>query len=105
MVSGHIGADAKIVTFNTGEMVSFSVGVQEPAKNLDGTWGSRTIWYSCQCANLNLVHQLTKGCAVILHGKPYANLGNDGKAYLNIRVTNVEILSRPKQDNEQQAAV
>lgn len=43
MVSGHIGADAKIVTFSNGEMVSFSVGVQEPAKNLDGTWGSRTI--------------------------------------------------------------
>jgi len=102
-ITGNVGADAQLVALNYGDVASFSVGVTEGVKNADGTWGNHTIWYSCKSNKTNLIPFLTRGVPVLVQGKPYAVIGKDRNAYINVNVTSIEIMgkSAPKVSNGQ----
>lgn len=95
-ITGNLGADAQVVTFNSGDVASFRVAVRERVKNPDDTWGDKTVWFSCNYSSTSLIPFLTKGTSVLVQGRPHAAVGNDGKAYINIRVSSVEIIGRSR---------
>ena len=99
---GNLGKDA--VHDQQNGLIRLTVAVEDKVKNQQGAWEKRATWYNCtQWYNKGgnppaLLPYLLKGCKVAIEGKPEAQLGNDGKAYLGVKVSGIEMLVFKKTD-------
>lgn len=110
LITGRLGKDADVRTFNDGNRVAnLNVAVDERKKNAKGEYENSTLWVS---AHLNapsdkLLPFLTKGTMLLLQGRPSASTyrnkdGNDVIA-MEMRVDKLELLSTQKSDAQPSA--
>lgn len=99
---GNLGKDA--VHDAQNGLIRLTVAVEDKVKNQQGAWEKRATWYNCTQWYVKggnppaLLPYLLKGCKVAIEGKPEAQLGNDGKAYLGVKVANIEMVVFKKTD-------
>ena len=88
-ISGNVGKDAELRDTRDSKVLSFNVGV----KNGFGK-DAGSVWYRCSLwgkAAESFSGSLKKGTKVLIEGEPNAQEHN-GKAYLKVKVSNVELL-------------
>lgn len=102
---GKLGDNCKVeyVGQNQTPVVKFSVAVtiKKPGRE------KQTLWLSCawwgKVAQSNYIDYLTKGREVFVSGEIVSNnVGNNGKAYLNVNVNNASLTSGTKQQEQPQ---
>lgn len=102
---GKLGDNCKVeyVGQNQTPVVKFSVAVtiKKPGQE------KQTLWLSCawwgKVAQSNYIDYLTKGREVFISGEITSNnVGNNGKAYLNVNINNASLTSGTKQNQPQQ---
>lgn len=102
---GKLGDNCKVeyVGQNQTPVVKFSVAVtiKKPGQE------KQTLWLSCawwgKVAQSNYIDYLTKGREVFVSGEIVSNnVGNNGKAYLNVNVNNASLTSGTKQQEQPQ---
>lgn len=104
-ITGRLGKDAEVKTFNDGNKVAnLNVAVEDRKKNANGEYEVTTTWVSAHLNNPSdkMVSALKKGTLLMLQGKPYATTyrnkdGND-VVQMEMRVYNLEFLASPKND-------
>lgn len=104
-ITGRLGKDAEIKTFNDGNKVAnLNVAVDDRKKNANGEYETTTTWVSAHLNNPSdkMVSALKKGTLLMLQGKPYATTyrnkdGND-VVQMEMRVDRLEFLASPKAD-------
>lgn len=99
-VIGNLGADAKLVTENGKEFISFNVAETRKWSTADGKDHEETIWNSCimNGRQEKLLPYLTKGTKVFVMGRGSARVFSSPKlkamvAGLNISVDRLELIS------------
>ena len=113
-IIGNLGADATVKDVNNSKAISFSVAHSEKYKNNQGvdvektTWVNCTIWkYSGQ--SIEIAKYLKKGTMVAVEGFPsvrgYQNQQNQIAASLDCRVTDLRLLSVPKNTESETANI
>jgi len=98
--SGRIGKDAEMRSTTSGEVLSFSVAVQQGISR-----DAKSEWYRCsiwgQRAN-SLKQHLTKGAKVAVVGQ--LTIGEyDGKAQYNVNVNEIDPFCGGKRDGKDDA--
>lgn len=104
-ITGRLGKDAEVKTFNDGNKVAnLNVAVEDRKKNANGEYEITTTWVQAHLNNPSdkMVSALKKGTLLMLQGKPYATTyrnkdGND-VVQMEMRVYNLEFLASPKAD-------
>jgi len=109
-IIGNLGADATIREVNASKAIGFSVAHSEKYKNNEGVEIEKTIWVNCtfwkyQGQSIEIAKYLKKGTMVAIEGFPsvrgYKNQQGEIGASLECRVTDLRLLSAPKnQENE-----
>lgn len=102
---GKLGDNCKVeyVGQNQTPVAKFSVAVT--IKKLGQE--KQTLWLSCawwgKVAQSNYIDYLTKGREIFVSGEIVSNnVGNNGKAYLNVNVNNASLTSGTKQQEQPQ---
>ena len=102
---GKLGDNCKVeyVGQNQTPVVKFSVAVTIKKPNQE----KQTLWLSCawwgKVAQSNYIDYLTKGREIFVSGEITSNnVGNNGKAYLNVNVNNASLTSGTKQQGQTQ---
>ena len=106
-ITGRLGKDAEVKTFNDGNKVAnLNVAVEDRKKNANGEYEITTTWVQAHLNNPSdkMVSALKKGTLLMLQGKPYATTyrnkdGND-MVQMEMRVYNLEFLASPKADQQ-----
>ena len=107
-IIGNLGADATIKDVNSSKAISFSVAHSEKYKNQQGTEVEKTTWVNCtfwkyQGQSTEIAKYLKKGTMVAVEGFPsvrgYQNQQGQNAASLDCRVTDLRLLSVPKEQN------
>ena len=107
-VIGHLGQDATVGNVNGKTVINFTLAHSEKFKNKDGVEETNTIWISCAywTDKTNLAPYLKKGTQIYLEGKPeakiYTNKNNQSIPQLHVRITFVQLLSKPQEKDEPQ---
>lgn len=104
-VIGNLGADAKIVSENGKQFVSFNVGHNDRWRGQDGVEHESTTWVSCALNGDGgrLLPYLKKGRLVFVEGKGSARVYSSEKARgmvagLNIMVDRLELVGAAPDD-------
>lgn len=69
-IIGNLGRDAKLISSNGDEFISFSVAVNDDYTNMNGDRVERTDWFSVTTRKKNILQYLTKGTKVFIQGAP-----------------------------------
>lgn len=98
-IIGNLGADAKVVTENGKQFVSFNVGHNDRWTDANGVNHESTVWVSCALNGDGgrLLPYLTKGRMVFVQGRGSARVYSSEKARamvagLNIMVDRIELV-------------
>jgi len=86
--TGNLGRDAEIKEIKDYKVINFSVGVK--VSKDETKWLDCAMWRKLDQSTI-IVDYLKKGTKVLIEGEPNAHEHN-GKAYLKVRVSNVELL-------------
>jgi single-strand DNA-binding protein len=86
--TGNLGRDAEIRETKEFRAINFSVGVKVSKE--ETKWLDCAMWRKSDQSTI-IVDYLKKGTKVLIEGEPNAQEHN-GKAYLKVRVSNVELL-------------
>ena len=86
--TGNLGRDAEIKEIKDYKVINFSVGVK--VSKDETKWLDCAMWRKSDQSTI-IVDYLKKGTKVLIEGEPNAQEHN-GKAYLKVRVSNVELL-------------
>lgn len=97
-IIGRLGADAKVVSTQNGDFVSFNVAVSDK-KKVNGE--TDAVWYSVSYNNTKIAQYLTKGTMVYCEGKPSYDL-KDGKVYPRLSAFAVEFCGGSSNANSAQ---
>ncbi len=98
-VVGNIGKDAELKTTPTGKMVcNFSVASSD--RNKATTWVGCAVWGA---RGEKLAKYLTKGSKVAVSGS-MSTREHNGKTYLEVDVSEVELCGRGQREEEQHSA-
>ncbi len=101
-IIGHIGADARIVSNNGNEFVSFSVAHSEKRNDKE-----ITTWVSVTTPNTKLAQYLTKGTKIFVRGnatlRTYQNDQHQTMAGINLFATEIEFCSSASQTAKTQS--
>ena len=101
----NLGADATVKDVNNSKAISFSVAHSEKYKNHEGIDIEKTTWVNCtfwkyQGQSTEIAKYLKKGTMVAVEGFPsvrgYQNQQEQNAASLDCRVTDLRLLSAPK---------
>ena len=104
-IIGNLGADATVKDVNNSKAISFSVAHSEKYKNHEGVDIEKTTWVNCtfwkyQGQSTEIAKYLKKGTMVAVEGFPsvrgYQNQQGQNAASLDCRVTDLRLLSAPK---------
>lgn len=91
IISGTIGRDAEVKSFENFDIISFPLAVSENFKK-NGEWQKKTEWFECQIfretAGEKTARNIKKGSVVIVEGKASSSawVNKDGKATSALRV-------------------
>ena len=104
-IIGNLGADATVREVNASKAIGFSVAHSEKYKNQEGVDVEKTTWVNCtfwkyQGQSTEITKYLKKGTMVAIEGIPsvrgYQNQQGQNAASLDCRVTDLRLLSVPK---------
>jgi len=104
-IIGNLGADATVREVNASKAIGFSVAHSEKYKNHEGIDVEKTTWVNCtfwkyQGQSTEIAKYLKKGTMVAIEGIPsvrgYQNQQGQNAASLDCRVTDLRLLSVPK---------
>ena len=110
IVTGRIGKDAEIKTFDGGRaVINFSLAWSEKYKDRQGEQQERTVWYDCAVwrkeGATGVAAYLKKGAQVLVQGevsgRGWQNDAGEIKVSLQINVRDLEILQYVKDDGQQ----
>lgn len=104
-IIGNVGNDAKIVTGNGSEFISFSVAVTERYTDRNGIATEQTSWYNCayQTKTNEVAKFLTKGKKVFVEGKPRAKAYlKNGEAIPDVGINVMALILLTPKDADQQ---
>lgn len=106
-IIGNIGRNAQVREVNGSFAVNFSVAHNERIVSRDGEVTDKTIWLNCTQwikKRTELAKYLIRGTLVYVEGKPEMKIytADNGKAAVDfrLRVTNIELLSSPKEEKQ-----
>lgn len=111
-ITGRLGADAEVKTFDSGaRVINFNVATNKRYKNKEGEWVEITNWVSCSrfvgdSGSVKVAEYLKKGTEVAASGESGArafidNATNEARAVVTLRVTSLELLgSRAANENQ-----
>lgn len=106
-ITGRLGKDAEVKTFNDGNKVAnLNVAVDDRKKNANGEYETTTTWVSAHLNNPSdkMVSALKKGSLLMLQGKPsattYRNKEGKDMVQMEMKVYNLEFLASPKADQQ-----
>jgi len=106
-IVGNLGQDARHVTTNGADFVSFSVADTERWKDASGEVKDRTTWYNVITSQKNLLPYLKKGTKVFVSGRLRCSVyrsEKDGqpRADLTVNAFAISLESAKKDDQNQQ---
>lgn len=113
IVTGRIGKDAEVKTFDGGRaVINFSLAWSEKYKDRQGEQQERTVWYDCAVwrkeGATGVAQYLRKGAQVLVQGevsaRGWANDAGEVRTSLQINVRDLEILQYVKDDQQQPQA-
>lgn len=113
IVTGRIGKDAEIKTFENGRaVINFSLAWSEKYKDRQGEQQERTVWYECAVWRkqeaTGVAQYLRKGAQVLVQGevsgRGWQNDAGEIKVSMQINVRELELLQVPKLEGQQQQA-
>lgn len=98
-IIGHLGRDAKLVSSNGDEFISFSVAVNDDYTNMNGERVERTDWFGVTTKQKGILQYLTKGTRVFVQGTPRSKpfRKEDGGVIVdtNISANRIQLLGTP----------
>jgi len=103
---GNLGADAVRKEINGDPVLNFRAAHSYRYKNPDGSPNERTTWVNCAYWGEKdlLMPFMTKGRQVFVEGIPtldmYVTNSGEPTPAINLRVTNVQLLSKPRSAEE-----
>lgn len=102
---GYLGRDCIVQQHGTESVINFSLCHTDKYKDESGQKHERATWVSCSwwVESINIAQYLRKGTLIWAEGVPEAKIwkdkkGGDSKAFLNMRVQRVELLSGKKEN-------
>ncbi len=107
--SGRVGRDPEEVSVGEAKVLKFSLAIDSPKKNDDGTWDSNTswadleYWENAESTIGNRVRKITKGDIVAVHCQyrtKKKETENGNRTYHSFRVNNVFLENKPKKVEE-----
>ncbi len=107
-IIGHLGRDAKKVSGNGSEFLSFSVGVSEKWKNANGEVQERTDWFSVTTKQVNIQQWLVKGMQVFVQGSLKTSIYRNETTSMNhvdlaVNATTIQLLGSANSGGSQVA--
>ena len=104
-IIGHLGRDAKKVSGNGNEFVSFTVGVSEKWKDAQNEVKERTDWFNVITKQMTILQWLVKGTQVYVQGSLRASIYQNETTRMNtidltVNATTIQLLSSGKKDGE-----
>lgn len=104
LVSGFIGKDAEVSTFDWGEVMKFTVATTERYKNKNDEWVTDTTWHNVEKIGKNLENfakYLKKGVTVEVRGQQQHRKVED-KYFSSIKADDIRFCPTKKTDGESQ---
>ena len=103
----NLGSDATVSTVSGKQVINFPICHSESYKDASGvthdqsTWANASWWLE----RTSIVPYLKKGVQVLIDGIPsvktYINKNGATVAQLNVRITSLQLLSKPKEQTSQ----
>lgn len=95
----RLGQDALVNNVNGKKVINFTAAFSEKYRNQEGAEVNNTVWIGCAywTEKINIANYLKKGVQIFVEGKPevkiYTNKQGQSVPQLNIRVSNIQLLS------------
>lgn len=106
-VIGYLGKDCVVQQHGTDSVINFSLAHTEKYKDASGQKYEKTTWISCSywVERTTIAQYLKKGTLIYCSGVPEAKSWKDkqgeSKAYLNMRVYSIQLLSGNKENKNE----
>lgn len=110
-IIGNLTADSEIREFSGKKVINFSIAVNDVYKDAQGNRVEKPYYYNCALWRDNsALHQyLKKGIKVFVEGSPevdlYLDKNKEPKANIKVTVSNVQLLSSLKNNENQQSSI
>ena len=111
-LQGRLGADPEAQKVGSASVLKFSLAIDDPKKNEDGTWDNNSSWADCEywenmegSAMGNVIRNIKKGQMVPVHAKykktRKENDAGEARYFISFRIRDVYTYS-PKESSSEE---